>query len=67
MNVLLPTIASPADLHLRLDDDRVADLVGSDQRVLHRCHRQALRDLQSVTGEQLLALVLQQIHCGAGL
>ena len=60
-------LAAPADQDLRLDDDRVADRVGRRDRVLDARHRLAGGDLQAVAGEQLLALVLQQVHCGAGL
>ena len=60
-------LAATADQHLRLHDHRVADLVGRVHGVLHARHRLALGDAQSVAGEQLLALVFQQVHCGAGL
>ncbi len=60
-------LAAAADQHLRLDDDRVADSVGRRHGVLDARHGLARGDPQSVAGEQLLALVLQQVHCGAGL
>ena len=60
-------LAAPADQDLGLDDHRVADLGGSRDGVLDVRHRLSGGDPQSVAGEQLLALVLQQVHCGAGL
>jgi hypothetical protein len=55
-------LASPADQHLRLDHHRIANLTGCVHRGLDARHCQALGHPQSVTGEQLLALVLQQVH-----
>ncbi len=60
-------LAAPADQHLRLDDDRVADLGGRRDGVLDGVDGLAGGDPQAVAGEQLLALILQQVHCGAGL
>jgi hypothetical protein len=58
-------LAAPADQHLRLDDARIADLVGRRDGVLDGRGRLAGGDRDPVTGEQLLALVLEQIHRGA--
>ena len=60
-------LAAAADQHLRLDDDRVADLVGGADGILDGRYRLAGGDLQAVAGEELLALILEQVHCGAGL
>ena len=59
-------LAAPADQHLRLDDDRVADLVGRADGLLDGRDGSPGRHLQAVTGEQLLALVLQQVHLRRG-
>ncbi len=55
-------LAAPADQHLGLDDDRVAHLVRGRHSVLDGGHGLACRHLQPVAGEQLLALVLEQVH-----
>ena len=60
-------LAAAADQHLRLDDDRVADLAGGAHGVVDGRDGLTGGHPQSVAGEQLLALVLQQVHCGAGL
>ena len=55
-------LAAAADLDLRLDDDRVTDLLGSGLGVgsaldgLAECHRHVM------LGEELLRLVLHQVH-----
>ena len=53
-----------ADLHLRLHDDRIADAVGRGDRVVDRGHGLAGGDGNPVAREQLLALILEQIHAG---
>ena len=60
-------LAAAADQHLGLDDDRIADLVRRGDGVLDGRHGLAVGDPQAVAGEQLLALVLEQIHRGAVL
>src|SRR5205823_7704022 len=49
-------------LHLRLDDDRVARLVGLRDRVVDRVGHAAGRDGDVEPREVLLALVLEQVH-----
>ncbi len=60
-------LAAAADQDLRLDDDRVADLLGGADGVGDGRYRLAGGNLQTVAGEELLALILEQVHCGAGL
>jgi hypothetical protein len=60
-------LAAPADQHLGLDHHWIAEALGRLHRLLDRLCRLAVGHLQTVAGEQLLALVLQQIHVGAGL
>ena len=55
-------LAAAADLHLGLDDDRVAGLVGLGDGVVDRVGRATRADRDVVAGEVLLALVLEQIH-----
>ena len=55
-------LASPADLHLRLDDDRVAGLVGLGHGLVDRVGDTARRHRDAEAGEVLLALVLEEIH-----
>ncbi len=55
-------LAPTADQHLCLDHHRVADLARRAHGVLDGAHGLAGGDPQSVAGEQLLALVLQQVH-----
>ena len=55
-------LAAAADLHLRLDDARVADLVGRLDGLVDRGRRGAGRDGDAVAGEELLALVLEEVH-----
>ena len=57
-------LPAPADLHLRLDRARIADLVGGSDRLLDRPRRLPGRHRDAVPREQLLALVLEQIHRG---
>ena len=58
-------LAAPADQHLGLHDDGIADLVSRRDGVLDRRHGLAVGHPQAVAGKQLLALVLEQVHCGA--
>jgi hypothetical protein len=53
-----------ADLHLRLDHAGVADLVSGRDRLLDGGGGRAGRHRHPVAGEQLLALILQEIHEG---
>ena len=55
-------LAAPADLDLRLDRAWVADLIGGGHRVLDGPGGLAVRDRDTVAGEELLALVLEQVH-----
>ena len=58
-----PAEFAPAtDLDLRLDRARIADLVGGGDRGFAVCRDPALRHGYAVAGEQLLALVLEEIH-----
>ena len=52
-------LAAPADQHLCLHDDRIADLIRGCHGVLDGGHGPAVGHLQPVPGEQLLALVLE--------
>jgi len=60
-------LAAAADQDLRLDDDRVADIGRRSDGLLDGVSHLSRRHAQSVAGEQLLALVLQQVHAAAGL
>ena len=57
-------LAAPADLDLRLDDDRVAERIGHLHGVVDGVGDVAGRDGDAVAGEELLALVLEQVHLG---
>jgi hypothetical protein len=59
-------LAAPTDLHLRLDDARVADLVGGGDGLLDRGGRRAGGDRHAVAGKQLLALIFEKIHGKGG-
>ena len=59
-------LAAAADQHLCLDDDGVSDLRGGDG-VLDGRDGVAVRDVEAVSREELLALVFEQVHSGAGL
>ena len=55
-------LAAAADLHLGLDDDRVAGGFGLRDRLVDGVGHAAGADRDAVAGEVLLALVLEQIH-----
>ena len=55
-------LAAPADLHLGLDDHRIAGRVGRGDRFVDGVGRATWADRDVVAGEVLLALVLEQIH-----
>src|SRR5205823_6275800 len=55
-------IAAPADQHLGLHDDRVAELLGGLDRLLHGHCRPAFRHRHSVLLEELFALILEKVH-----
>jgi hypothetical protein len=55
-------LAAPADLDLRLDDDWVAELLRGGDGLVDGSRRLALRNGDAVLGEELLALVLEEVH-----
>ena len=55
-------LAAAADEDLRLDDAGVADLVGGGHGLLDGGGGRALRDGHAVAGEELLALVFEEVH-----
>ena len=55
-------LAAAADLHLRLDHDRVADALGGGDGVVDRGDGLAGADRDAVAGEELLALVFVQVQ-----
>ena len=55
-------LAAAADLHLRLDDHRVAGRLGRGDRLVDGVGDAARGDRDVVAGEVLLALVLEQVH-----
>ena len=55
-------LAAPAGQHLRLDDDRAAELLGRLARLLGRRREAPVRDGDPDAAEELLALVLVEIH-----
>ena len=57
-------LAAATDLHLRLDDDRVAGHLGGGDGLVDRVGHVARADRDVEAGEVLLALVLEQIHLG---
>ncbi len=57
-------LATTADLHLRLDDDGVAGLIGLLHRLVDGVGGAAWAHRDVVAGEVLLALVLEEVHVG---
>ena len=57
-------LAAAADLDLGLDDDREAELLGSLDRLAHRCGMPAVGHGYAVLLEQLLSLVFEEVHAG---
>ena len=55
-------LAAAADLHLRLDDAREADLLRGGDGLVDGRARAAVGHGDAVAGEELLALVLEQVH-----
>ena len=55
-------LTAPADLHLRLHDHGPAELFGGLARLCRRARQPSFRDGNAEGGEQLLALVLEEIH-----
>ena len=55
-------LAATTDLDLRLHHDRVADAIGDGDGIVDRLRDLAVGDGNAVAGEQLLALVLEQIQ-----
>ena len=60
-------LAAAARQHLSLDDDRAAELLGSRARLLRGRREPPLGDRDSELLEELLALVLVEIHRPRGL
>ena len=57
-----PALPAPADLHLRLDDDRIAGGVGRAHRLVDGVGDVARGHGDAVAREQLLALIFEEIH-----
>ena len=55
-------LAAAADLHLRLDDDRIAGRVGLRDGLVDGVGHAAGAHRDAVAGEVLLALVLEEIQ-----
>ena len=60
-------LAAPADQHLRLDDAGIAELVGGGDRLLDGGGGRSPGHGNAAAGEQLLALILEQVHDARGL
>ena len=58
-------LAAAAHLHLGLHHHRVADAVGAGDGLVDGVGNRAVGHRNAVTGEQLLALVLEQIHASS--
>ena len=58
-------LAAPAGQHLRLDDDLAAELLGRLPRLGRRLGDAPLRDGDAEAAEELLALVLVEVHRAA--
>ena len=59
-------LPAAADLHLGLDDAGITDLVGGGYGLLDGGGGRAGRDRYAVAGEELLALVFEEVHGGRG-
>ena len=57
-------LAAPAGEDLSLDDDLAPELPGGDARLLRRRREPPFRYGDAVAAEELLALVLVQVHGG---
>ena len=55
-------LAAAADQHLRLDDDGIAELVGGGERLVDGLRGLPVGNGNAVLGEELLALVLEEVH-----
>ena len=55
-------LAAPAGQHLRLDDDLTAELLGRLPRLGRRRGYAPFRDRNAEAAEELLALVLVEVH-----
>ena len=55
-------LAAAAGQHLRLDDDRAAELLGGLPRLLRRRREAPVGDGDAELLEELLALVLVEVH-----
>ena len=55
-------LAAAAGEHLRLDNDRAAEPLGRETRLVWGHRQPALRDRDPEAAEELLALVLVQVH-----
>jgi hypothetical protein len=62
-----PGLAPPADLHLRLDDDGIPDTVGRGDGLVDRLGDITGRNGNAVAGEELLALILEQVQIAYSL
>ncbi len=60
-------LAAAADQDLRLDDARIAELVGGGGRLLDGGGGRAFRHGHAVAGEELLALIFEEVHRRGGL
>ena len=58
-------LPAAADQDLRLDHARVAECLGGLDRLLHRGRGTALGHGDAVLGEELLSLVLEEVHRAA--
>ncbi len=55
-------LAPAADVHLGLDDDGIADHVRRGDGVVDRLDRTSVGHRDAVAGEELLALIFEEIH-----
>src|SRR4029079_17671239 len=60
-------LSASAGQHLRLDDDLASDLLGNRARLRRRGREPSLRHRNAEAREELLALVLVQVHRGVSL